>query len=96
VVNAGLAEPLADLTGSDMVICRQRGIGTRGGEMEFRDWIGCDVDALDFRVKVKPQYSTRLGIGVQHRHVMKYCIATIRTYCTKVRKEDPSTREIRD
>jgi hypothetical protein len=38
------------LTVSDMIICRQRGRGTRGGEMEFRDWIGCDVDALGFRV----------------------------------------------
>ena len=25
-------------------------------EMEFRDWIGCDVDALGFRVRAKPHY----------------------------------------
>jgi len=44
--------------------------------MEFRDWIGCDVDALGFRERAKP-HLLNWGAGVQHRHVMKCCIATI-------------------
>lgn len=48
MVKAGLAEPLSDLTVSDMVICR---CIDEGQQVEFRDWIGCDVDALGFQGK---------------------------------------------
>jgi hypothetical protein len=44
-----LAEPLSDLTGSDIFfICRLKERDTRASG-EFRDWIGCDVDALGFQ-----------------------------------------------
>jgi hypothetical protein len=87
-VNVGLAEPFSDLTGSDMIICRQRGRGTRGGEMEFRDWIGCDVDALGFRVKPKPHLFNWTGVRcrVSTRHEVLH--SYYKTFITRERKGD--------
>lgn len=77
MVKAGLAEPLSDLTVSDMVICR---CIDEGQQMEFRDWIGCDVDALGFQGKwLSHNRGTEL-VGVHEPSVGRHvtlCIVTI-------------------
>ena len=94
VVKAGLAEPLSDLTVSDMVICRLKGRGAREGYGISRlDWLRPGRAAFQGKLSQATFIGDSWGlrIGVQRRHVTKYCIATIVYQREKDRK---STREL--
>ena len=95
VVKAGLAEPLSDLTVSDMVVCRRRSRGTRGEVYGISrlDWLRRGRAAFQGKLSQAAFIGGCWGlrIGVQRRHVTRYCIATI-VYQRK--KDRKSTREL--
>jgi len=56
--------------------------------MEFRDWIGCDVDALGFRVRAKPHLlnwtGDRCRVSTRHEVLHSY----YRSYYTRESEGD--------
>jgi hypothetical protein len=86
VVKAGLAEPLADLTGSDMVICRQRCRDTRGrGDGISRlDWLRrgrAEFQGKSSQATLLNWTGDRCRVSTRHEVLHSY----YRTYYTRER-----------